>query len=1351
MFCWVWPGWLGAAVTVPAAAPPPTHQANGKWIADWLVLNRYLSSGEQERFLTELATNRNEPAAGPTAWRDATGQSVVWRRVAAPGNRFNVRATVGPDHSGKAAFLTCSLAADTAGEAEFQLNSALEVTLWLNGQELPRGLHLYSADPQGYGSESTRLFFGVLHAGTNQVLMRVAQLGLDRGFALRVLPPGRAVLTGRIFDAAGKALVRDVVVTAFQGSQALGRVGIDESGFYHLSLLPEPGKPYDIAFTSGSQGCWWFIETLHPGDRLTRDVTLHLAVSLAGSLMMLDQDRSPHSEVTVEAVRDGKVVASVLSDEKGHYQFINLKPGWYRVRCQTPNGYRYCLPTADATTTQNLMSEQEPGPILVEDGKPVRNLDAWFAAFKKGVWRHYDTLDGVPNNRVQAVAQVPGGGLWLQTSGGLGYYDGLQFSTIPGTESKPITALAVASDGAVWFGTYQGLGRWAGGALTYFTTTNGLPDNGITSLCVARSGEVWVGTGYGLSVYDGRQFRNYTVADGLVENDITTLGQTPDGTVWVGTRSGLSRFDGLQFLSFTAADGLGGEEVTAVNYSSTGQVWVATVGGLSRWNGRGFTPLDTSIGRLSRRIQAIYVAPDGRLWLGTGRGLSIFDGRQVINLHLGDGLRGENVLSIVSTSEGFLWFATDGGLDRLDPQVANYSTKDGLADNRFFDLCAEPGVLWLGMQWGGLGRFNGQKFATVLPGLYARKLHRTKDGVLWVGSNKGALRYDGTRLLPGALLANRWVMAIASDSEGAMWFGDAWAGGGLVRAATNTQGELTLKTFTREDGLAHNEVSSILCLTNGETWVGTPGGVSRFKGGQFHNFSIQDGLPAAGVRVLYQGKDGCIWLGTTKGVVRYDGQRFSGLTATCGLPAIRIGAIYQTRDGLMWFGTDGQGVCVFDGKAFAMLDTRDGLAGNSILAIAEDQAGNLWFGTAQDGLTCYRRKAAPPHVRLTQVRAGGQIQPLSEKPLCVRIGKPVTFSYEALDWLSPPEKRQYRICLRRAGGPANGASNVMDTVTRKADFDWTPEATGDYALEIQAINLGLVYSQPVPLVFSVFRPWHESAVWRVPLGLSVAGLLCFGCWLAKSNWDQRRKVRRLKDQMLEQERATGAALARALAQRTEEWRQATAAALGASEEEARRIGRELHDTLCQDLIGVSRQAEAVALAGVEKDRVSGAMASRLQQLASLAAAAARQARELSHRLAISEPLEAPMAESLHDHVRQLERLYGFTCELSLGETLPAWTPEQGAHIIRIIREALVNAARHAHARRIWVDCLKEGQQTILSISSDGIAPQAAETWQARLGLRQMRMRANLLGATLTFRPGAQGAVVQLVLPDNLPP
>jgi signal transduction histidine kinase len=245
----------------------------------------------------------------------------------------------------------------------------------------------------------------------------------------------------------------------------------------------------------------------------------------------------------------------------------------------------------------------------------------------------------------------------------------------------------------------------------------------------------------------------------------------------------------------------------------------------------------------------------------------------------------------------------------------------------------------------------------------------------------------------------------------------------------------------------------------------------------------------------------------------------------------------------------------------------------------------------------------------------------------------------------------------------------------------------------------------------------------------------------------RRQARELQMELTERRRAE-AELARVLTQRTEEWRQATAAALNASEEEARRIGRELHDTLCQDLIGISRQAEALVLAGVESERVSAALEDRLRRLASLAAAASRRARELSHLLAISEPLDIPLEEALRGHVRQLESLYGFTCELSLGDGLPAWSPEQGAHVLRIIREALVNAVRHAHAHHVWVDCLPEGRQTILSISSDGAPSPTPEMWKAGLGLRQMRMRAALLGAALTFRPGAPGAVVQLILPET---
>ena len=60
-------------------------------------------------------------------------------------------------------------------------------------------------------------------------------------------------------------------------------------------------------------------------------------VSIEGTLLMLD-DRTPHVAVPVQAMCDGEVVATVLSDEAGKYQFINLKPGPYQLRCQVLGG-----------------------------------------------------------------------------------------------------------------------------------------------------------------------------------------------------------------------------------------------------------------------------------------------------------------------------------------------------------------------------------------------------------------------------------------------------------------------------------------------------------------------------------------------------------------------------------------------------------------------------------------------------------------------------------------------------------------------------------------------------------------------------------------------------------------------------------------------------------------------------------------------------------------------------------------------------------------------------------------------------------------------------------------------------
>jgi hypothetical protein len=76
------------------------------------------------------------------------------------------------------------------------------------------------------------------------------------------------------------------------------------------------------------------------GMEAMQNISSKEAISVEGTILMLD-DTTPHVAVPVQAIRDGKVIATALSDESGKYRFINLKPGQYHVRCQVLGGYVY--------------------------------------------------------------------------------------------------------------------------------------------------------------------------------------------------------------------------------------------------------------------------------------------------------------------------------------------------------------------------------------------------------------------------------------------------------------------------------------------------------------------------------------------------------------------------------------------------------------------------------------------------------------------------------------------------------------------------------------------------------------------------------------------------------------------------------------------------------------------------------------------------------------------------------------------------------------------------------------------------------------------------------------------------
>jgi signal transduction histidine kinase len=120
------------------------------------------------------------------------------------------------------------------------------------------------------------------------------------------------------------------------------------------------------------------------------------------------------------------------------------------------------------------------------------------------------------------------------------------------------------------------------------------------------------------------------------------------------------------------------------------------------------------------------------------------------------------------------------------------------------------------------------------------------------------------------------------------------------------------------------------------------------------------------------------------------------------------------------------------------------------------------------------------------------------------------------------------------------------------------------------------------------------------------------------------------------------------------------------------------------------------------------------------------------------------------HVRSsVERLadgLGLDVRIStMGDFRPI-EPGDEAEVLTILREALTNAAKHAHASQVRVSLVSDREGLLMEITDDGTGFDPA-TESSGLGLRSMRARAGSIGARLAVRSEAkQGTRIVLQLP-----
>jgi len=502
---------------------------------------------------------------------------------------------------------------------------------------------------------------------------------------------------------------------------------------------------------------------------------------------------------------------------------------------------------------------------------------------------HFTQLDGLISDNVTDIIEDRRGNLWFATQGGVSQFDGHKFTNFTpedGLVDDDATGIVEDRLGNLWFATQGGVSRFDGHKFTNFTSEDGLIDDRVISICEDDRGNLWFGTwGNGASRYDGERFTTFTTEDGLANNAVLAIEKDDEGNLWFGTDVGVSRFDGHKFTNFLPKDGLAYDQVWAIEKDGEGNLWFGTGGwsesggGVSRYDGgqlavftredglgtNGILSLEEdSRGNLwfggwgngpptrydgqrlqqvegmgNRQTWAIREDKMGHIWFGTFPDLFSFDGDKFIQGPSFNALGIGRVKSTFRDSRGDLWFIDwDGKTCRYDgAEFRNFTSEDGLPDAKVNDMAEDgEGRLWFATE-SGATRYDARQelsaafttftIADGLPDNAVEAVAAAPDGSLWFGTKGGFLcRYDGAKFTAAVAAENVGDASFSHnmlvDRRGNLWY--TVYGGGLTRYDGRV-----FQRLLKRDGITHDAVQEILQARNGDIWIATEGGVTRYR------------------------------------------------------------------------------------------------------------------------------------------------------------------------------------------------------------------------------------------------------------------------------------------------------------------------------------------------------------------------------------------------------------------------------------------------------------------------------------------------------------------------------------------
>jgi len=335
---------------------------------------------------------------------------------------------------------------------------------------------------------------------------------------------------------------------------------------------------------------------------------------------------------------------------------------------------------------------------------------------------------------------------------------------------------------------------------------------------------------------------------------------------------------------------------------------------------------------------------------------------------------------------------------------------------------------------------------------------QTTDGYIWIGTNLGLVRFDGTRFVrwafpPSTRLLDSRVFSLLGASDGSLWIGTGysiarWDHGQLVNypeisgriesISEDTEGSVWLARTQVTDGKGpvcrfksglwqcYGKADAFplaytLHLAKGEQgnlWVAGYSDLCLWKPGSLSFYSGRlTGHPrqVSTLRAIAAAHDGSVWAAVDRGMPGLHLDHFEGAhQTTVDVPGTavtngEVTSLFVDGNGALWIGTAHRGVLRFQGGKVEHIGAADGLSGDAVEDLFEDAEGNVWVATSE-GIDSLRDLQVATYSMREGLSADGAVSVLGGRDGSLWIG-----NLDALDLL-----RDGKFSVVRSGSQLRG-------------------------------------------------------------------------------------------------------------------------------------------------------------------------------------------------------------------------------------------------------------------------------------------------------------------------------------------